>query len=302
MITHHPPRRDTDPCCCADLKIADQQSNANRPLLHITSQGGLLRARFERPDLAGPRRNTGTRGPVCGLSKRSRHRMLEKISCIDWEARPEDCPTPNATMWRLITLTYPYPMEDWDEAKAQLRSLWKRLRRHFEGKPRWAQPCGLWRIEDHRPGVIHHHLLILCPWIDHSWLHRQWQQVLGVEEGAWVHIKAKPSAKVAKVAGKYIAKLDTASPSSSLDHMPYRAADPVRTGRVWGLMNTQYIPWAPEVTFEVPLGPWFWDLKRLARRKWPGVRGHRVGFMLFTEAPADWLTWLFRRLAEDGFL
>jgi hypothetical protein len=64
----------------------------------------------------------------------------------------------------------------------------------------------------------------------------------------------------------------------------------VWTGRVWFIHNRDCLPFADLVELSIILGPWFFDLKRDARKVWSLVNDHAwAGFTVFRGNPERWL-------------
>ena len=58
--------------------------------------------------------------------------------------------------------------------------------------------------------------------------------------------------------------------------------------RSWYIWGQEFVPWAVLKVVELVMGPWFYKFRRIARRKWAGLREGRVGFTLFVENVEVW--------------
>ena len=211
-----------------------------------------------RVDVALPKddavvvRGGGTRGKIKGFSRESRKRLLGKIASVDKEEYG------NAY---LLTLTYHQSEEvaGFEEAKADLRALYKRLVRKFgEGKVTM-----IWRIELQKRGVPHFHvILILRVRIYDTELvnivAKNWNEVVGSDvEHYLFHVGAlgngnvpclsaiKSLKSVIGYVSKYIAKV----------------SEYIELGRIWGILGEKALRYAKKIRIPMRLG----ELQKLMR-------------------------------------
>jgi hypothetical protein len=205
-----------------------------------------------------------------------------------------------------LTLTYPGREEELptpDEAKAHLRAFLERFRR------RYPECSGVWRLEFKSSGARSYHphfhlILFRLPWVSKEAVQRWWREVIDCEwERPFTRVEAVRSWRgVMSYAGKYIT-----GEEGGLDHVAYPHAGfdsetgevvgevdvesgLVHTGRVWGVFNRDFLPYAELREFVLGVGAWFFDLKRSARRKWDGVNDNAwAGFTLFVDNPERWV-------------
>jgi hypothetical protein len=255
------------------------------PGVLIRAQGSLLEVK--RTGCPAP--IGGKRGKVSEFSRASRRRLIKMVARLDGER----C---EGVLW--VTLTF---HEKWpsDGGKA---CLW-RFRKSFE---RLMGPHGIfWRLERQDRGCPHYHLLIfrrlgqewgrtkseLYTTIRSLWaqsIKEYWSEstleLLGRNCGL-THVKVLRSMKqVMKYLSKYVAKTEESgeprrnegkSPDSSvsavLDNGAYMSESTGSLGRVWGVWRPEVLPWGELFQDEESLGPWFFKLRRSARRLYSGI-------------------------------
>jgi hypothetical protein len=210
----------------------------------------------------------------------------------------------------MLTLTYGGPegaLPTIEQTKAHKRAFVERLRRRF------PQCSGILRLEFESSGVRDYHphwhfLLFNLPYVPAEVINRWWSEIVG---SRW---SSEYSTRIEKVrslrgvlhyAAKYVGKAGGGLVNAAYPHAPSLVVsadgngvvvvgpdDPVHTGRLWSVFNRSAMPWADLVTFAVARGGrggWFYDLKRMARRVWPGVNGLPwAGFTLFVDNPERW--------------
>lgn len=156
------------------------------PKPSFTIQGGLLRGYM--PGL--PPRTEHTRGKICGESRRSRKRLMDKLATVDLAHY--------AAGILMLTLTFPDPLPSMMEMKAMLEKYGFWIRRRFEGIP------VLWRYElgekTERP---HFHLIIFC---EKFMRVEQYSKAWGRLGGGYVHIIHLPSETAQRYVSKYVSK------------------------------------------------------------------------------------------------
>jgi hypothetical protein len=246
--------------------------------ISLEAQGHIFKVRV--PSLRG-RVGGGPRGRVCGFSYASRKRLLEKLARLDL-CLARGC----RSAATFLTLTYPGDEGDLPnpaQCKEHLRAFLERLRR------RYPESSGVWRLQfdsggrrDYHP---HFHVILFnLPYVPKGEIQRWWGEVIGADR-PFTRIESIRSWRgVMSYAASYVA-----SASSGLDYIAYLHGDKW-TGRVWGVFNRDFLPYAELIPLSIVAGRWFFDLKRSGRRAWKGVnRGRWKGFTLFRENPQRWL-------------
>jgi len=141
----------------------------------------------------------------------------------------------------------------------------------------------VWRLEFQERGAPHFHILLFgLPFVPKGLIQKWWGEVIGCDR-PFTRIEAVRSWRgVLGYAAKYMAKV-----AGGLDYVAYLSA----VGRLWGVWCRAMLPWAAAVRVVAGLGPWFWMLRRAARRRCRAVRAASrwSGFMLFV---SEWSSWL----------
>lgn len=263
--------------------------------VHIEAQGSVLKVKREGYDSISSCSSGGPRGRVYGFSRASRKRLLEKVGRLELEQVPghRHCAT-------MITLTYAGPEDDLptiEQTKRDKRAFVERVRRRF------PQASAILRLEFESSGARdyhpHWHLLFFgLPYVDKSVINAWWAEIVGPSwssESA-TRIEAVRSKRGAMAyAAKYCGKaggglVHGAYPHAGGGSEQVNEAGLVHTGRVWSVFNRACLPFADLITLEKVGGRWFYDFKRLARRRWAGVNDHaEAGFTLFVDDPERWL-------------
>jgi hypothetical protein len=231
------------------------------------------------------------RGAIGEFSRNSRARLIRLLNTVDYSCL--------AFLPKFLTLTYPadFPADP-ATAQSHLGALRNALYRKFGPFP------VVWRREFQERGAPHFHLLLfLLPWVDHLWLKRTWQRIIGSTGSHAFHRGVdirmpRNLRRVRSYVSKYMAKLpDTpGEPGASV-------------GRSWGVWQVKGLPIHP-CTVLLPPGPWFaarrvlktyqrkhgYEGMPLGERPQPGKRlvclPERVGITTFLPAGDA------RRLAE----
>jgi hypothetical protein len=207
------------------------------------------------------------RGAVSEFSRSSRARLIRLLETVDYACL--------AFLPKFLTLTYPadFPVEP-AIAQSHLEALKKAFYRKFGKFP------VVWRREFQERGAPHFHLLLfLRPYVDHLWLKRTWQRIIGSTGRAAFHRGVdirmpRNLRRVRSYVSKYMAKLPdtTSEPGASL-------------GRSWGVWDKAGLPihmaWVPLTApqrFQVRR--WF---KTLQRKH--GYKGLPLGDCGTLEAP-----------------
>jgi hypothetical protein len=172
---------------------------------------------------AGRPTNCGTRGPIHGFSKQSRHRLLDAANAIQPDALPNH--------GKFVTLTYgpDYPTDN-ERVMADLDAIRKRVERKF------GVFCAIWREEFQERGAPHFHLMLWVErYIPFAWLRKNWTEI------AWPNAPAGQYCRVRlermhswggtlHYIAKYMAK-----------PLP-EALQSATTGRQWGIWRRGMLP------------------------------------------------------------
>lgn len=229
------------------------------------------------------------RGLIKGFSRPSRKRFIEDIQRLSAADLGELYP-------KFISLTYRHRV-DVEQAKANLRSLFERFRR------RWPESSGYWRMELQKRGVYHFHLIMFgLPWLPHVVLQGMWEEIIGWDlqrEGCHVQVNIKGIQSVKMLTSyvaKYAAKLGDSEPL--LDNASY-----LHAGRWWGKFNRACLPYAPAQRMLIPIGRWFFGVRRLAKKIYHGVkttnRNGIIGFTVYLDQSAKLFEWIQSVFMDD---
>lgn len=184
--------------------------------------GGLVQASATKTITA--QKGGGKRGKITLFSRASRRRLMQTIAKTKKSALPV-----------FITLTYPGEWsKDAKRWKRDLRVFWMRLERRF------PHISAVWKLEFQKRGAPHYHLLVwgaeYAPLL--LQVGRLWYEVVG--SGDERHLlagtrveKVRDWRGVMSYASKYLGKLEVSTSE---------------VGRFWGVMNSEFIPWADLVT------------------------------------------------------
>ncbi len=188
----------------------------------------------------GVRVGGGRRRKIRGFTRDAARRLLFAVNSTDSVVHPRD-------RWWFVTLTYrvrsvedrPTPAQ----AKQHLHRFSQELRRH------WATVGGVWKLEPHRSGAPHFHLLLSLP-IDvdanavHWWLARTWNRIAGAEDPKHlaVHLhrdsfqQMRSWEGVSAYSAKYLGKIEAND-------------DPLWSwpGKMWGWVNRSAVTISVEV-------------------------------------------------------
>lgn len=204
----------------------------------------------------------GDRGYITGRSRRSRRRLMDKLSRVDM--RPLAAERRNAKQARamFVTLTYPQEFPSWQRAKRDLETLRKRMDRAYPFE--WA--C--WVEEFQARGAVHFHLVMV--WRGpvnvksfRTWLSAAWFEVVG--SGDQRHLRAGTQAVpvhlcdgvgslMSYLAGE-LGKVKQTRPADS------QTGELIDTGRTWGFWHEVRCPYVTIAV--VALMSWSaWDCLR----------------------------------------
>lgn len=217
------------------------------------------------------------RGEITGFSRKSRMRLLKKMSTLQKTDRP-----------LFITLTYPseFP-NDKEIYKADLAKFLKRLVYRFPAT------CGVWRLEFQNRGAPHYHLLVWGLPYHHRilfWISKIWYEVVGsgdkkhLDAGTQVQ-KIRSWRGVMSYASKYMAK--TGDYGQNI-------------GRVWGLFNRARLPVSEYIEVQVSQKTVV-KIMRLMR-KYSGIKSRDYpSLSIFVNNPERWLVCLGEYLGGHPF-
>jgi hypothetical protein len=274
--------------------LAALQAPTGTRRLYVEAQGHLFKVRASGLSLYVGR--GGRRGEVREFSRASRKRMLETLARL----------TPKQArgfrgVGQFVTLTYAGAEADLpkpDVCKHDLDVFCKRVRRHYPGA------SIVWRIEFESSGARtyhpHFHLLVFgVPWLSKAWVLAAWNDCTGNPADA-------PSTRVEAIetwrgalayAAKYAGKLPDAS------GLVYTAYLTEGTGRCWGVVGRDCLPWGEKIERSVELTDLraLYQLKRAARHCWRWVNwALGRGFTLFRENPGEWVSLAAYFIIEGG--
>jgi hypothetical protein len=201
---------------------ADYDNGGSPFHIEIAARGTYVKLRGSRGAPCGG----GLRGVVCGFSRASRKRLLDRLNQV---------PVDVLSSALFITLTFPDEYPDVAEAKRALRRFIKRTKRV------WPKSSGVWRMErvprcsgSHVGGLApHFHVLLFSvPWIETRWLAQTWYESVG--SGDERHLYAGTSVERVRTrdgamhyAAKYMCKPELAA----MEH----------TGRMWAVFGEAWL-------------------------------------------------------------
>jgi len=212
------------------------------------------------------------------------------LARVDWEAEAR------RGRLKFLSVTYPADFPTARQSKAHLEAFRRVLERKF------PELWGVWRLEEQRRGAPHYHFLLGgVSWVSLWWLRKVWGRIIGYRgsERLQVDVRQVRSARHARAyVSKYVAKVEAAEAAAEGQPQADPAAaavllEPITypdglregwasPGRFWGWIRRELVPWAERVVFSLPIGEWFWRVKRVMRRAWRGVNGQRHrGAMVF---------------------
>ena len=233
----------------------------------VEFQGNRLQVKVRRPYIqpAMPP-DENRRGEINGFSRKSRKRLLDFISSIDWKGQKAV----------FVTLTYPREFPKPKDAKNHLRAFMERVRRRF------PQSSAIWRMEFQKRGAPHFHLIFFnMPYWDKKSLQVSWGEIIGYESPFTRIELIKSWRKAMSYVSKYIAKEDSRDSDSGFNYLPY-----LHAGRVWGFFQKDKIPFAALIIVSLPLiDRQFYQFRRYAKRFWRGVKrqGIPAGWTIYHE-------------------
>lgn len=184
----------------------------------------------------------GKRNRIEGFSKQSRRRLLETIACVKI----------NAELPCFQTLTYPENFPTVEKAKRDLKIFIQRLKRKY------PQAGMIWKLEPQERGAPHYHSMIwgvpereLLLWTVDNWFEiagdgdpNHWKFHMGMLKGSKPCVsKVRSFRGVWSYAAKYLGKT-------------FEVAEWGQkwTGRYWGVINRENIPFGEVQTIDLPIG------------------------------------------------
>ena len=214
----------------------------------------------------------GDRSRIKGFTKQSRRRMLYMIGKI---RRDAEFPL-------FVTLTYPNEYPTVARAKRDLKVFTQRLKRRF------PDAGAIWKLEPQERGAPHYHMLV---WVEVKemqflgWVAQNWYEIAGQGDYnhfrfhmGWLHDSVQCVSQVNSFRGvwayaaKYIGKtFEVAEWGSQW------------TGRFWGTIGRQNIPFGEEKTIELEYKDVV-HIQRLQRRFMHLKKASRNGLTTFCDA------------------
>lgn len=233
----------------------------------VEFQGTLMRVNVKRPYVPiSIVADTSKRGKISGFSQRSRKRLLDYTSRIDWQGQKAV----------FVTLTYPRVFPSAKEAKKHLKAFMERVRRRF------PEASGLWRLEFQKRGAPHFHILFFnLEWWDKREVQQAWGEIIKYEKPFTRIELIRSWRKAMSYVSKYIAKRDSPENARGFNYLPY-----LHAGRVWGWFQKSKIPFAPCVVAILPIiDRQFYQFRRYMRRYWKKIkmRGVPIGWTIYRE-------------------
>lgn len=207
-------------------------------MITVTAQGGLLELQHRQN--VPPAQTTGSggkRGRITEFSAASRRRVMKLFARLD----------PTGVRATFLTLTFS-ECPSHAEAYAALRRFIERIRRR-------VHISAVWRKELQERGSIHYHIILFgFPYVPQRRIQAIWQECTG-EATSIVHIKLIRNIRhLMSYVSKYMAKVNEEN-SASLDNDAYlHAEDEWTTGRWWGYINRQDLPYGELLQITVPDG------------------------------------------------
>lgn len=186
----------------------------------------------DRPQTTNPGSEEGAPAvsdqTIPGFSENARRRLRKRIHSMDRRAEGI-----------FLTLTYHETRPTPEECKRHLDRFWKRVRRQFSGV------SAIWKMEPQERGVPHFHLMVYgVQFIPIEWLSAVWHDVTeetsGEHRASGVDLErfVNEDGKLQAYMGKYMAETYDRWPGAE-------EGDPwAETGRWWGCLGREYLPWA----------------------------------------------------------
>ena len=212
----------------------------------------------------------GVRGSIQGFSSDSRRRLMCVIASI---RRDVELPS-------FVTLTYPNKFPSPAESKRHLKMFIQRLKRAF------PSASAIWKLEPQERGAPHYHLLV---WgVSHhdlfSFVVNAWYEIAGNgdQNHLFFHLgllkDSKPCVSqvrswrgVWSYASKYLGKSFSVA-----------GWDNLYTGRFWGYINQELIPFGERCQIELSSHNVFHIMRY--QKRFSGRRVFKKGYTLFCDA------------------
>ncbi len=225
----------------------------------------------------------GKKKPIKGFSADSRRGLMFAISGVRRDA-PLPC---------FVTLTYPSAFPDPFSSKRHLKMFIQRLLRAF------PDACGIWKLEPQDRGAPHYHLLI---WgVDDAelkkWVPFAWHKIAGNgdQNHLFFHLgilhESKPCVSLVRsfrgvwaYASKYLGKTFSVA-----------GWDDLHTGRFWGFVNKEKIPFGELVECELSRSHVFHVMRY--QRRFSKRRLRASGFTLFCDSQ-QWVNNIFSEVQQ----
>jgi hypothetical protein len=253
-------------------------------VVNLSFQGSLVRASVKDPNRM-PR--GGPRGKVNEFSRASQRNLQSLLHKLVFEKGV------------FMTLTFPADFPSPAVAKKHLHTFFDRMRRAYPGA------SAIWRFEFQERGAPHFHLMWFnLPYMPYQLLNKMWGEIIGYANPSTRIEMMRSRRGVISYVSKYLSKVGGEADGSFNLHAYLRGDDFIHpltgeicgpVGRWWGVFNSEDLPLAPEIRIAVAgkLAP-FYQFRRAARHKWPGVsRRANQGFSLFVGDADAWFDyWL----------
>lgn len=224
----------------------------------------------------------GVRKSISGFSSDSRRRLMYSIASI---RRDAELPC-------FVTLTYPNEFPSPKESKRHLKMFNQRLQRAFSGA------SAIWKLEPQERGAPHYHLLVwgvpehdLFSFVINAWFEIAGNQVhnhllfhMGLLGNQKCVNQVRSWRGVWSYASKYLGKT-----------FEVAGWDNLYTGRFWGYVNRELIPFG-EFCEEEASSSQVFHVMRYQRRFSKRKIGNK-GFTLFCDAD-QWIKNIFREVQE----
>lgn len=208
----------------------------------LIEQGGVFEVRVINEATMQPRAGGGVRGCVTSFSKASRKRLIDLTSRLDVKGH------------RVVFMTLTFSSNpELSEARRAFKMFTMRIRRKN------PQMSAIWRLERQKRGAIHYHLIMFdFPFTPQAGLQSSWEECTGEETSILdIRLVRRGRKSVMYYVSKYVAKHgdgdgDGVSGSTSLVKGTYQHE--VESGRHWGYINREKLPFADRFEYHVEGG------------------------------------------------
>ena len=247
--------------------------------LKMTFQGRLVKAKVITKGHQ-PNTHKHLRKEITDFSAQSRGRLFELFNSLKLNRR--------ATF---VTLTYPTSAVNQTDAKAHLRSFFKRLERLYKGR----NITGIWRMEFQERGAIHFHIVFFgLPFIHKTTIAALWAKVTKTYNPFTRIEGVSGHKKLINYVAKYVGKVnkDEDDGFNSLTYLSaYQFQQGETIGRVWGYLNKSALPFDKQTVLELPFyfSRFMSFRDKAASIHAPIFRSISFGFKIFVGSADSWL-------------